>query len=48
MKYARSWNNLGSLLKQHLERYAEAEAAYRKAIELDERMPGRGATSATC
>jgi hypothetical protein len=31
------WNNLGKLLQAHLERYVEAEAAYRKAIELDEK-----------
>ncbi|HRH71982.1 MAG TPA: AAA family ATPase, partial [Zoogloea sp.] len=33
-KDAGLWNNLGTLLHVHLERYAEAEAAYRKAIEL--------------
>jgi Flp pilus assembly protein TadD/energy-coupling factor transporter ATP-binding protein EcfA2 len=32
---ARPWDNLGNLLKNHLNRYDEAEQAYRKAIELD-------------
>ena len=32
---ARDWAVHGNLLAQHLERYVEAEAAYRKAIELD-------------
>jgi tetratricopeptide (TPR) repeat protein len=32
---ARPWNNFGTLLAGPLGRYAEAEAAYRKAIEID-------------
>ena len=29
------WNNLGNLLQYHLDRYEEAESAYRRAIDLD-------------
>ena len=31
-----AWDNLGDLLRDHLGLYAEAEAAYRKAIEIDQ------------
>ena len=36
-KDERPWINLGNLLQDHLERYAEAEEAYRRAIALDEK-----------
>ena len=34
-KLAYEWNRLGNLLKNHLQRYEEAEQAYREAIRLD-------------
>jgi tetratricopeptide (TPR) repeat protein len=33
--HAEAWGNLGDLFQDDLERYEDAEAAYRKAIELD-------------
>jgi tetratricopeptide (TPR) repeat protein len=36
-KYAEPWNGLGNL-EYHLGRYKEAEAAYRRAIELDDKL----------
>ncbi|MCG6861560.1 MAG: tetratricopeptide repeat protein, partial [Chromatiaceae bacterium] len=39
-KYAGPWNNLGNLLKNHLDRYQEAEDAYRQAIALDPKSAG--------
>ncbi len=34
-KYAVPWNSLGNLYQDHLSRYEDSEAAYRKAMELD-------------
>jgi tetratricopeptide (TPR) repeat protein len=43
---ARPWFNLATVLASHLGRYEEAEAAHRRAIELDPVATGVGSVDA--